>query len=136
MRLSIFFDVDHTLIDSGNELRPGVRRLLERLNADGHAVYLWSGVGRRWEVVTAHALDGLVDGCFEKPLYHYEAMLGPLGIPVRPDFVVDDHPHLVHAFGGCVVRRYLAADTADGEMDRVYAEVQRTITFRRRQTLR
>ena len=47
---------------------------------------------------------------FDKALYQYERMLGPLGIPVRPDFVVDDHPHLVHAFGGCVVRRCLKAD--------------------------
>jgi phosphoglycolate phosphatase-like HAD superfamily hydrolase len=123
--MHIFFDVDHTLVDSDNGLRPGVRELFVRLRADGHALYLWSGIGPRWEIVEAHALHELIDGCYDKPLYQYERMLAPLGIPVRPDFVVDDHPHLVRAFGGCVVARYLVADPADREMERVYAEIAR-----------
>jgi hypothetical protein len=52
-------------------------------------------------------------------------MLAPLGIAVRPDYVVDDHPHLVHHFGGLVVSRYLKQDLADTEMERVYAEISR-----------
>lgn len=117
-RMNIFFDVDHTIIDSDNRLRPGVRELFETLHAAGHALYLWSGIGARWEVVEAYDLGGLIAGCFDKPLYQYEAMLAPLGIPVRPDFVVDDHPHLVHAFGGCVVQRYLVSNPDDREMAR------------------
>ncbi len=31
--MNIFFDVDHTMVDSGNRLRPGVRELFERLRA-------------------------------------------------------------------------------------------------------
>jgi hypothetical protein len=123
--VNIFFDVDHTIIDSDNQLRPGVRELFERLVGDGHTVYLWSGIGKRTEIVDAHGLHELVAGCYDKPLYQYERMLGPLGIPARPDFVVDDHPHLVHAFGGCVVARYLTADPADREMERVYDEIAR-----------
>lgn len=123
--MNIFFDVDHTIIDSDNRLRPGVRELFERLQMDGHIVYLWSGIGVRTEIVEAYELGALVAACYDKPLYQYERMLAPLGIPVRPDFVVDDHPHLVHAFGGCVVSRYLAADPADREMERVYAEIGR-----------
>lgn len=134
--MNIFFDVDHTLIDSDNRLRPGVRELFERLRADGHTIYLWSGIGARWEVVRAYGLDDLVAGCFEKPLYQYEAMLAPLGIHVRPDFVVDDHPHLVHAFGGCVVKPYRTPDEKDVEMERVYREVERAAAWRRRQSLR
>ena len=133
--MNIFFDVDHTIVDSDNALRPGVRELFTRLREDGHTVYLWSGFGRREEILTLHDLDGLVAGCFDKPLYHYEAMLEPLGIPVRPDFVVDDHPHLVHAFGGCVVNRYLSPNPADREMPRVYDAVQRAIALRRRNSL-
>jgi hypothetical protein len=129
----IFFDVDHTIIDGDNRLRVGVRELFDCLRAAGHVIYLWSGIGPRWEIVHAHALERLVSGCFDKPLYHYEAMLAPLGIPVRPDFVVDDHPHLVHAFGGCVVSPCRNADAADGEMARVLVEVERAVA-RRRQT--
>jgi hypothetical protein len=121
--MNIFFDVDHTIIDGDNHLRPGVRGLFARLREDGHAVYLWSGIGARWEVVEANGLADLVAGCYDKPLYQYERMLAPLGIPVRPDFVVDDHPHLVYAFGGCMVSRYLRADPDDVEMERVYGEV-------------
>ncbi|MBI2760200.1 MAG: hypothetical protein HYX51_02095 [Chloroflexi bacterium] len=121
--MNIFFDVDHTIIDSDNRPRPGVRDLFAWLREDGHAVYLWSGIGARTEVVEANDLGGLVAGCYDKPLYQYERMLGPLGIPVRPDFVVDDHPHLVHAFGGCVVSRYLREDPDDAEMERVYDEI-------------
>jgi hypothetical protein len=123
-RLNIFFDVDHTIIDSDNRLRPGVVELFERLNEAGHAVYLWSGIGRRFEVVQANRLQELVVDCFEKPLYQYERMLAPLGINVRPDFVVDDHPHLVYAFGGCVVARYLKRNDDDREMERVLKEVE------------
>lgn len=123
--MNIFFDVDHTIIDSDNRLRPGVRELFETLRAAGHAVYLWSGIGARWEIVQAFDLGALVAGCYDKPLYQYEAMLEPLGIPARPDFVVDDHPHLVHAFGGCVVQRYLSPDPADREMARVGVEIAR-----------
>jgi hypothetical protein len=133
--VNIYFDVDHTIIDSDNRLRPGVRELFAWLRADGHAIFLWSGIGARWEIVKAHDLDALVDGCFEKPLYQYEAMLKPLGIAARPDFVVDDHPHLVHAFGGCVVARYLRSNPADREMERVYAQVQQALALRRRQSL-
>jgi hypothetical protein len=130
--MNIFFDVDHTIIDSDNRLRPGVRELFQRLHADGHALYLWSGIGERSEIVAANDLGEYVTACYEKPLYHYEAMLKPLGIECWPEFVVDDHPHLVHAFGGCVVRRYLMPDARDREMERVYQEVQRAVTRRGR----
>jgi hypothetical protein len=130
--VNIFFDVDHTIIDSDNRLRPGVRDLFERLQEAQHSIYLWSGIGARWEIVHSHGLERWVAGCFDKPLYHYEAMLGPLGIPVRPDFVVDDHPHLVHAFGGCVVTPYRSANDADTEMDRVFREVEQALVRRRR----
>ena len=142
--MNVFFDVDHTIIDADDGLRPGVRELFARLRADGHRVYLWSGLGARWEVVERHELAELVSGCFPKPLYAYERMLAPLGIDVRPDFAVDDHPHLVHAFGGCVVAPYRgpalyrsarsdqgvgglsrAPGAPDAEMERVYHEIQR-----------
>jgi len=131
--VNIFFDVDHTIIDNDNRLRPGVRELFERLRAGGHVIYLWSGIGARWEVVRAHRLEHLVARCFDKPLYHYEAMLAPLGIDVRPEFVVDDHPHLVHVFGGCVVAPYRSPSDADAEMERVYLEVERALAWRRHQ---
>jgi hypothetical protein len=122
--VNVFFDVDHTIVDGDNRLRCGVRELFGRLRAAGDVVYLWSGLGPRWEIVHAHGLEGMVTGCFDKPLYHYEAMLAPLGIRVRPDFVVDDHPHLVYAFGGCVVAPCRNAEAADAEMERVLSAIE------------
>jgi phosphoglycolate phosphatase-like HAD superfamily hydrolase len=121
--VNIFFDVDHTLIDSGNRLRPGVRELFTRLTADGHRIYLWSGIGERSEVVTQHQLAPYVTACYVKPLYQHRRMLEPLGIAVNPDFVVDDHPDLPAVFGGVVVRSFLRYDAGDREMERVYAAV-------------
>ncbi len=118
--MNVFFDVDQTIIDTQNGLRPGVIELFTRLRAEGHVIYLWSGIGKRWEIVERYALAEFVADCFEKPLMQYERLLGPLGITVRPDFVVDDHPHLVHHFGGFTVKRYLRADAHDTEMGRVY----------------
>jgi hypothetical protein len=121
--MHIFFDVDHTIIDSHDGLRPGVRELFVRLRDEGHTVSLWSGLGERWEIVAKHGLAGLVASCYMKPLLQYDLLLQAYGVPVRPDFVVDDHPHLVHHFGGCTVRRYLRPDPADTEMLRVYNEI-------------
>lgn len=124
--MNLFFDVDHTLVDLYDRLRPGVRELFSRLQREGHAIYLWSGLGKRWEIVERYGLERFVTDCFDKPLYQYDRMLAPLGITVRPDYVVDDHPHLVHHFGGLVVSRYLKQDLADTEMERVYSEISRT----------
>ncbi len=121
--VNIFFDVDHTLIDSDNRLRPGVRELFERLTADGHSLYIWSGIGARPEVLVTNQLHDLVSGCFIKPLYQYRRMLAPLGIVVQPDYVVDDHPHLVAEFGGLVVSRFARYDVDDREMQRVYETI-------------
>ncbi len=117
--VNIYFDVDHTIIDTFNALRPGVRELFTELKDSGHIIYLWSGLGMRWEIVEKHTLEHLVFDCFEKPLTHYERMLAPMGITVRPDFVIDDHPDPVAHFGGCVVVRYLTPNPADREMWRV-----------------
>lgn len=122
--VNIYFDTDHTIIDTFNGLRPGVRELFGELREAGHIVYLWSGIGKRWEIVEKHALEHLVYDCLEKPLMHYERMLAPLGITARPEFVVDDHPHLVAHFGGIVVARYLTANAADREMWRVGEEIR------------
>jgi hypothetical protein len=123
--VNVFFDVDQTIVDSDHRLRPGVRELFERLCVDGHAIYLWSGIGVRWEVVRSHGLEAFVRGCFDKPLYQHARMLDPLGVTVHPDFVVDDHPHPVAAFGGCVVSPYTGGGAPDGEMKRVLGEVRR-----------
>ena len=125
--MRIFFDVDDTLITWDVRLRPHVHDVFQQLRDDGHDIYLWSGYGPRWEVVRRHGLDAWVEDCFIKPLYHHGRMLEPLGIAMEPHFVVDDHPHLVDIFGGCVVETYLRADPADREMWRVQDAVARAV---------
>ena len=122
--MNIFFDVDSTLVARDGSLRPGVPEVFQRLREDGHTIYVWSGVGVRWEVVDRHRLRPYVAGVFLKPLYDYHKGLVTLGVPVQPDFCVDDYPEIVWAFGGTVVTPYESPDPADREMERVHQAVQ------------
>lgn len=124
--MNVFFDVDYTIIDSEGELlRPYVKEVFQRLVADGHGVYLWSGMGIRWEVVHAHGLEVFVQDCFQKPTRNHEVELARLGLPFRPDYVVDDTPGVVSAFGGYVVAPYSPWNKPDDtEMLRVYDAIR------------
>jgi hypothetical protein len=84
---------------------------------------VWSGVGVRWDVVDQHGLRPWVTDCFEKPVSEHHARLALLGISPWPDFVVDDHPHMLVAFNGHRVRDYFWPDLADREMEVVYQKI-------------
>ncbi len=43
-----------------------------------------------------------------------------LGVPFEPEFVIDDYPEIVSAFGGVWVPPYFFQRSPDEEMDRVY----------------
>lgn len=128
--MNIFFDVDDTLITWDVKLRPGVAQLFARLRADGHGLYLWSGYGPRWEVVRRFELREHVLDCFYKPLFDHHERLAELGVPFAPDYVVDDHPDIVRAFGGTLVEPAGKPFFEDREMERVYADVQAFLTAR------
>ena len=121
--MNVFFDVDLTIIDGDGTLRPGVVECFDGLRRAGHHIFLWSGLGTRWEVVSEHALQRWVEDCFIKPLYAHHRMLEPLGISRAPDFVVDDHREPVEIFGGCLVEPYRRPDPEDREMWRVLRAV-------------
>jgi len=118
--MNIFFDVDSTLISYDERLRPHVREVFQRLVDDGHSIYIWSGVGIRWEMVDRYKLRPFVTDCFLKPIDDYHNGIKSLGLPVEPDFCVDDHSELVQALGGEAVRPYFWTDEGDEEMLRVY----------------
>ncbi len=124
--MNIFFDVDYTIVDSeGMLLRPYVKEVFAQLVADGHHIYLWSGMGVRWEVVHAHGLAAFVRDCFAKPVQNHEQERVRLGIPFRPDYVVDDTPGVVSAFGGFVIPLFSPWNTPeDTEMLRAYEAIQ------------
>jgi len=122
--MNIFFDVDSTLIARDGSLRPFVPQVFERLIAEGHRIYVWSGVGLRWEVVERHSLQSYISGVFVKPLYDHHNSLHLLGILVNPDFCVDDHAEIIGAFGGVTVWPYEEPDPLDREMERVYQMVR------------
>ncbi len=99
-KLNVFFDVDNTLIMWNGKLRNHTRDVFVQLRDAGHTIYIWSGVGiRRWDM-RRHELDEFVQDYFIKPLDDHHARLGPLGVTVKPDFVIDDHKTVVDAFGG------------------------------------
>jgi len=122
--MNVFFDVDYTLITWDYRLRPHVREVFTRLREDGHTIYIWSGVGKRWEVVKRFELHDLIETCYDKPLYNHHARLSELGIPVVPDFVIDDHAEVVHAFGGYHIPEPRHPLDADDEMLRVYEAIR------------
>ena len=112
-QLNVFFDVDDTLILRPNRLRNHARTVLERLVAARHRVYVWSGNGIRRYELEQHGLDHLVSDYFVKPLERHREQLAALGVDVEPDFVVDDHPGVVEAFGGYQVSLYVPDDDRD-----------------------
>ena len=128
--MNIFFDVDDTLITRDFRLRPHVRAVFERLRDDGHALYLWSGRGKRWEVVLTYALSDLIVTCHEQTLDDHREKLSALGVDVWPEFVADDYYAVVHAFGGYWIARARHPFAQDHEMWRVYDAVNRFLAER------
>ena len=118
--MNIFFDVDYTILGLDDSLRPGTTETFQRLMDDGHRLYLWSGVGPRPEVVKRHRLEAYFWGVYEKPIHHYVERLPELGVPLTPDFVIDDYPEVVAAFGGIWVPPYFFKRTGDDQMENVY----------------
>ena len=118
--MKIFFDVDYTILGLDNALRPGTVETIKKLADDNHEIYIWSGMGQRWEVIKKHKFGHLVQGVYEKPLHHYHERLDELGVPFTPEFVIDDYPEIVAAFGGVWVPPYFFKKSVDQEMDRVY----------------
>jgi hypothetical protein len=110
--MKIFFDVDHTILGLDDSLRPGTKETLQKLNDDKHRVYIWSGMGERWEVIETHRLTPWVSGVYEKPTHHFPERLGELRVPFEPEVVA--------AFGGVWVPPYFFNRKSDWEMDRVY----------------
>ncbi|MGE5596133.1 MAG: hypothetical protein ACM3S1_08875 [Hyphomicrobiales bacterium] len=96
----ICFDVDDTLIDFDRRIRPFAREVFEELHRCGFQLFVWSGVGVRWEVVEVHGLKPFVAGVHWKPVSRHRERLAEYGIPFVPDFVVDDDIEVVEAFGG------------------------------------
>ena len=123
MNLKIFFDVDYTLLAVDGSLRPGTRETFERLVDDGHKVFVWSGVGIRTADVERHELQDLVSGVYKKPIYDFVNGLELLRVPHWPDFVIDDYPEIVDAFGGVLAKPYFFRAAEDDEMDHIYAVI-------------
>ncbi|MGD9935055.1 MAG: hypothetical protein AB7T37_15270, partial [Dehalococcoidia bacterium] len=97
--MTVFFDVDDTLLTWDHRLRPFARPVIEAAHHAGFAIFLWSGAGLRWEVADAYSLRPFVRDCFHKPLSRYHERLAGLGVPFTPHHVVDDDEDIVAAFG-------------------------------------
>lgn len=121
---SVFFDVDDTLLTWNHRLRPHARDVISEVAALGCAVYLWSGVGLRWEVVDVHGLRPYVRDCYVKPLSRHRERLGELRIPCVPDHVVDDDDEIVRVFGGTHVPAPLEPLEDDAELLRVIPDLR------------
>ena len=117
--MNVFFDVDYTILGWDWSLRPHTRTVFEQLLADGHLIYVWSGVGDRTADLERHELLEFVSGVYRKPLSDFDSGLEKYGIPVVPDFVIDDYPEIVEHFGGMHIAPYWNKLYADDELSRV-----------------
>jgi hypothetical protein len=105
--MNIFFDIDYTILGGlDGSLRPGTVEVFEQLVELGHDVYVWSGVGVRWEEVRRAGLEPYVKGVYQKPLSQFQEGLVRYEVPVVPDFIIDDYPGIVHHFGGLLIKPY------------------------------
>ena len=118
---TVFFDVDQTIIDTRNGLRPGVKETFSRLKSQGYRIVLWSAAGPRWEVVREHGLQEWVSNCYRKPFPLESANLNRLRgwLRSRGAICVDDDSAVVDSFGGILVQPYWQADPDDTAMQRV-----------------
>ena len=73
--MNIFFDVDYTILGLDNSLRPDTKETFQALLDEEHKIYIWSGMGERWEVVNKFELNPLVSGVYEKPTHHFHERL-------------------------------------------------------------
>ena len=118
--MNIFFDVDYTILGLDYSLRPGTAETFQQLIDDGNKIHIWSGVGLRAQVVRDHKLGTFVSGVYHKPLYRMEERLEELGVPLVPDFVIDDYLEIVSTFGGVYVSPYYFGNGMDSQMERIY----------------
>jgi hypothetical protein len=106
--VNVFFDIDNTIIGTiDGSVRPGTREVFEQLIERGHDIYIWSGMGVRTALIRKAGLEPFVKGVYHKPISHFEEGLARYGVPVVPDFIVDDHPEIVDHFGGYCIAVYL-----------------------------
>ena len=114
--LNVFFDVDYTILGIDGSLRPGTMDAFKSIKKQGHNIYIWSGVGVRTYEVSKHGLESLVCGVFRKPLENFNVEIKKIGIPVIPDFVIDDYPEIVAEFGGIHIKPYYYKSQPDDYM--------------------
>ena len=74
-----------------------------------------------------HELDEFVEDYFIKPLEDHHARLEALGVPLVPDYVIDDHKTVVDAFGGFHISDMPKED--DRELLEVLAEINEIATL-------
>lgn len=121
--MNVFFDMDYTLFGMDGSLRPGTIEVFEQLVAKGHHIYIWSGMGARAEEVRRSGLEPFVKGVYRKPLTDFLAGLELHGVPVVPDFVIDDYPEIVAFFGGVHIKEYISRHQQDAELYAVLAQI-------------
>lgn len=120
--MNIFFDVDNTLIMWDGKLRNNAEDVFKKIIADGHTIYIWSGIGIRKKEIENVNLDKYVKDYFIKPLYDHRARLPKLGVNVDIDYVIDDHESVVQVFGGYHIPDIATED--DQELIKVLEDIQ------------
>lgn len=129
--MNVFFDMDYTIFGGmDGSLRPGTVEVFEELIGLGHDLYIWSGVGVRWDEVRRAGLEPFIKGVYRKPLSEFNEGLDRFGIPVVPDFVIDDYPGIVQHFGGYYIKEYIKRNPDDAELYSIRAQIDSYLEIR------
>ena len=117
--MRIFFDVDHTILNSSGDdwvLRPGTAEVMAALKAMGHDLYMWSATGLPHceRVIGRYGLTPFITEAFEK---------SP-SPPIFPEIIIDDDDYLVGMYSGVWVSAYRDPDPADRELFRALETVR------------
>ena len=117
--MHIFFDVDYTILGRDSTLRPGTHEIFTRLRADGHQRVRVVGRGRTLgRRAQRTAWKTWSTACTASPSTTTRSGSAEFGVPVVPDFVIDDYPGIVRAFGGVCITDYVGLNFGEGRNDR------------------
>lgn len=96
-KLDIYLDVDGTLIDKDDNLRPHVVELITSLHDRGFGIYIWSGGGLHYAADHARRIFKLCDN----PDIHINVIekdLSKVRSKSKYNFVIDDMQDIVDNF--------------------------------------
>ena len=133
--MKIVFDMDNTLTDDfGKSVRPGIIKLLTRLQKEGFSLALWTSStrSRAKEILSQHKLTPLFSEFIFREDYDPDKQNFPKDIrTIEGMFLVDDDPRQIEFLrsvniAGYQIAPFRAGQPADPkDLDKLYRAIQK-----------